>query len=172
MILLALAILSLFLGPVLGRASDKAPWLHAFFDGFVLFSILSLTLLYVIPNGFEKAGPLAMLFIALGLFFPTALERTRHKLAENAHNLALIFGLIGISLHGFIDGVALIKHDNSTVNFALPFSVILHRLPEGLSIWWLLFPKLGTKKTIFVFFGNHTSHNHWVFVLGLTAHNN
>ena len=51
--------------------------------------------------------------------------------------------MAGLALHGMLDGVALANaHGHAT-----PLAVVLHRLPEGLTLWWLLRPTYGPRWT-------------------------
>ena len=76
--------------------------------------------------------------LAAGIGTPALIERTSHALAPHTDNLALVGGLSGIALHAFLEGAALAP-DGSGIAAA----VILHRIPVGLVIWWMLRPRHG-----------------------------
>ena len=69
--------------------------------------------------------------------------RTPFGLASQAHGLLL--ALVGIGLHGFTDGLALGHGHEHAGEYMLPWAVILHRLPVGLMVWFLLRPVYGVR---------------------------
>ncbi len=104
-------------------------------DGFVFVSMGGIILLDFLPHAIDEGGWLCVLFAAVGVGLPTMIERRGHKLGEHFHRLALYLGLLGLLIHSMLDGAALaISAGDST----LPIAVILHRLPVGLTVWWLV----------------------------------
>ena len=51
-------------------------------------------------------------------------------------------GLSGLTLHALLEGAALVPTESG---LAAPFAlaVLLHRIPVGLVIWWLIKPRYG-----------------------------
>ncbi|MFQ5653274.1 MAG: permease [Planctomycetota bacterium] len=142
---LGLSLLALLLGPLLHRLASRAGNLLEILDGFMLIAIGGLIFLDVLPQSVELAGWWALPVAIAGLFVPTLLERVRHRAGRHAHTAALALGVVGILVHGFVDGVALTgpsAPDGGSVG-SLPIAVILHRVPIGLTIWWLLHPAFG-----------------------------
>lgn len=147
MLLLILSLAALALGPLLYVLGTKRDGVREGLDGFVFVSIAGLVIFHVIPEVMEVAGMWALGFAALGLFGPLVFERYVKKLAREAHALALVLGMLGTVLHGLIDGMAL---SSSTGFGALGLAVLVHRLPVGLAVWWLLKPQKGLKAALTV----------------------
>lgn len=142
--LLLLSLLVLVAGPLIYQVTRIAGSMLALLDGFVFVAIGGLVLCFIVPSSVEQAGWLALVGVGVGLFLPSLIEHRLHRLARPAHLVALLLGLTGIGLHAFVDGLALMgeggHHDHM-----LPITVILHRLPVGLTVWLLLRPVYGTK---------------------------
>lgn len=139
---LSASLIPLLLAPVLFRLAGRARRLFAALDGFTLVAIGGLVLLEVLPESLSLAGLWMAPMVILGFAGPTLAERAWTRIGRQVHLLALVLALAGLLLHGFMDGMAL-KPGTSGAEGALPLAVILHRLPVGLTIWWLLRPKYG-----------------------------
>lgn len=148
--LLSLGLMALAMGPVIYRLAQNTPLLLSTLDGFVLVAVTGLTLLYILPHSILIGGWPALILSFIGLLAPTLIEHKYHRLAHQAHTVTLILAILGMSLHGFIDGLALINHGTAAGDHAvaLPWAVILHRLPEGITVWWLIRPQYGSRKAI------------------------
>ncbi len=116
-------------------------------DGFIFVAIGGLVLVYLLPESFSVGGWVTLLFALGGLFGPTLIERAFRRAARRVHIAAMVLGLTGLCLHGLMDGSALAPHHHAHLGHAhlLPFAVIIHRLPVGLTIWWLLRPAFGVR---------------------------
>ncbi len=135
----------MLLGPALLAWVQRAPlWLQTTalqgLDGFVLTSVAGIVVADVLPHALDEAGMWAVPLVLLGLIGPSLAERGLHRAAEQVHALALFLGMAGLVLHATLDGVALAGGDARP---QLATAVLLHRLPEGLTIWWLLRPTYG-----------------------------
>jgi len=119
-------------------------WLHdrpygvRLVDGFMYVAVPALVLWQVVPHVWASHGLLAIGVFVLGLGTPALIERISHRLAPHADNLALLAGMSGLSLHAFLEGAALVSN-----GIQLGLAVILHRIPVGLTVWWLLRPRRG-----------------------------
>ncbi|MEO8798307.1 MAG: permease [Polyangiaceae bacterium] len=51
--------------------------------------------------------------------------------------------LLGVGIHAVLDGAAMLELGNSPAARALALSVVIHRIPVGLAIWWLVRPRRG-----------------------------
>ena len=117
-------------------------WLHdrpstmRLFDGCMYVIVPALVAWQVLPHAWADHGVLAIVVLALGMGTPTLIERVSHSLAPHADNLALLAGLSGLALHAFLEGAAFAP-SGARVGTA----VMLHRIPVGLMIWWLLRPR-------------------------------
>ena len=119
-------------------------WLHdrpgavRIFDSFMYVAVPALVAWQVLPHAWAEYGMLAIVVLAIGIGIPALIERVSHVLAPHTDNLALLVGLSGVALHAFLEGAALAP-DGSGIAAA----VILHRIPVGLVIWWMLRPRHG-----------------------------
>ena len=142
--LLVLSLLVLAAGPLIYQVTRIAGSMLALLDGFVFVAIGGLVLCFIVPSSVGQAGWWALGCVGVGLFLPSLIENRLHRLARPAHLVALLLGLTGIGLHAFVDGLALMgeggHHDHM-----LPVTVILHRLPVGLTVWLLLRPVYGRR---------------------------
>lgn len=151
MILLATSIGSLLVGPALYVMARRRDVMLSLMDGFIFVTITGLVLLYILPDTFANGGWPTLIFAITGLFGPTFLESFSRKAARKTHLAALILGLAGLALHALVDGTALSPTLTSSANgVLLPFAVIIHRFPVGLTIWWLLRPSFGTRAALSV----------------------
>lgn len=151
-ILLVLSLVAIAFGPV---AFAFVPLKHnawKILDGFVLIGIGGLVFFHIFPESYAQIGWFAIPIIILSFFGPVFLEKLKSKVALTAHNITLMLALIGILLHEFSDGIALASPQNLMASKALPLAVILHRVPVGMMIWWLLKPTYGTKTVVRIIF--------------------
>ena len=143
LIVLAAGVLALLLGPLAYAALTRRGELAAALDGFIFVTIGALVLLEALPEAVEAGGIWAWAFLLGGLFGPNLLERLIHTAARQTHLATLLIGGFGLVLHATADGTAL--GAGSAHNPLLPLAVILHRLPVGLAVWWLLKPSFGNR---------------------------
>ena len=128
--------------PVVGAFLYR--WLHGrsgvvrLFDGFMCVAVPAIILWQVLPHSWENHGVIALLVLLAGMGTPNLIERISRSLQPHTDNLALLAGLSGLVIHAFLEGSALVSRDMS---FA--YAVILHRIPVGLMIWWILRPRHG-----------------------------
>ena len=150
MLSLILSIVALALGPALYRLFRRQEGALAALDGFMFVSMGGLILL-ILPETVDHGGWRSLVFVLMGLLGPSLLERNFHRLGQGAHWVALLLGLIGLCLHAVVDGMALGEtpgahehgHGHGHGDSFLPLAVMLHRIPVGLTIWWLLRRTLG-----------------------------
>jgi zinc transporter ZupT len=146
MVYLLLSTLALIAGPFLSSAAARRPSARAALDGFVLVTLGGIVCLHIAPDAWQVAGFASVVTGALGLAFPAVLERLfRHALAR-AHLVVLALAAAGIAVHAVLDGVALlpIVTETSASGRELAIGVIVHRLPVGMAIWWVVRPQFGT----------------------------
>jgi hypothetical protein len=111
-------------------------------DGFVYFSVPVLVVLQVLPAAWEQRSPLIIVAATAGLLLPAAVERMSHALHRHTDSVALMVGLSGLLLHTLLEGAALVPTDEG-VPVAFALAVIVHQMPVGLILWWLLRPRYG-----------------------------
>jgi len=149
--LFLLSLLALAAGPAVYQLARVAGYMLAALDGFVFVAISGLVLLHIIPESFALGGWVAIAAGLVGLMLPGAVEHRLTRLAPRVHAVALLLGLLAIVLHAFSDGVALTAASAGAADHRqhmLPMAVVLHRLPVGLTIWFLLRPLYGIRAAL------------------------
>lgn len=136
------SILALFVGPMLFNLTAKKNNMLDLFDGFIFVVIGGLVIFHILPETIEQAGLWSILFALLGLLGPSLAERLFHQAAALTHKTTLALGVFGLVLHSLTDGGALTESPDFT-QLTIIIAVIAHRLPVGLTIWWLLRPHFG-----------------------------
>jgi uncharacterized protein len=111
-------------------------------DGFVYVAVPTLVAVQVVPHAIEERSILVLVMVALGALVPTAFERASRSLAEHTDNLAILVGITGLVIHAALEGAALVPAE-ARVDRAFGWAVVLHRIPVGLVIWWLVRPRHG-----------------------------
>ncbi|NJI85982.1 metal transporter [Shewanella sp. Iso12] len=145
MLYLVASCIALLLGPLFYRYFSSGSGLQKGLDGFIFVSLGGLVLIHILPELLEHGGILAIIFVILGLWGPSASEKLFHRYSEITHNLTLTLGIGGLLLHTITDGGAMVLAQQEGNSSLLALGVIMHRLPVGLAIWWLLKPQVGTR---------------------------
>ncbi len=135
------------MAPVLGAlfygALHHRPAATRLVDGLVYLAVPILVALQVLPQSWAPRELLSLLAVAVGVGVYFVLERLSRVLAAHADNLAIVIALSGLVLHAFLEGAALAPGTGSDAFFVN--AVVLHRLPTGLVIWWLIRPRHGRR---------------------------
>ena len=149
-IFFVLSLVALVLGPAAYQMARLAGPVMSALDGFIFVAIGGLVFLHILPESVGLAGWVAVLGTAAGIWLPSLIEKRLHRLAHQVHTVTLVFGLVAIGLHAFADGLAIgsgTDHGGEgTVPSVLPVAVVLHRLPVGLTVWFLLRPLYGLRR--------------------------
>lgn len=153
MALLLLSLAALLVGPVVERLVRRAAWTEAMLDGFVLTALVGLILIHVLPHNVEVAGLWAFVAAGVGFLVPLLLEGRLHQHGDGSkglHRWLLVAGFLGYAIHASLDGLALATghDDHGDAGELLGVAVVLHRIPVGLAIWWLLRPAVGPLGTL------------------------
>ncbi|MGH7328731.1 MAG: hypothetical protein ACREJX_10320, partial [Polyangiaceae bacterium] len=144
MLLLVLSIVALAAGPLLAAVASRRPWTVDFADGFVVLAVGGLVVLHVIPSSVEMGGPWALAAALVGLVTPLAFERFEHGATSGRRStIVAALVLIGVLVHAILDGAAMTEAGHASAARALAVSVVVHRIPVGLAIWWLVRPSRG-----------------------------
>lgn len=133
---------ALMSGPLLYALARRRPAFLALLDGFVLVSIAGLVLLEVLPGAYGEGGAWSLAFVAIGALGPSLVERTLHEARREAHLATLALAVLGLVLHSVGDGVAL-SGGHSHAHEALGVAVVVHSVPVGLVVWWVMAPVFG-----------------------------
>ena len=145
MLYLVASCIALLFGPLFYRYFSSGSGLQKGLDGFIFVSLGGLVLIHILPELLEHGGFITLLFVVLGLWGPTASERLFHRYSDITHNLTLTLGIAGLLLHTITDGGAMVLAQQEGNSTLLALGVIMHRLPIGVAIWWLLKPQVGTR---------------------------
>ena len=141
--LLALALMALVPGPLLYGAARLSGRMMPALDGFLLVAMGGLVLLYFLPDSAALAGWVpAASALAAGLWLPALAGRRLPSLRRPAHVAALLLGLSALAAHACADGLALSGPAGGDSSMS-PLAVVLHRVPVGLAVWFLLRPLHG-----------------------------
>jgi hypothetical protein len=142
MLYLVAALAAPILGPVIYGWLHDRPSAVRLVDGFVYVAVPALVAWQVLPHAWDTKSFVPIVMLGLGLLVPTVFERASRALETHTDNLALVVGLSGLVLHALLEGAAFGPGDGDIpVPFAL--AAILHRIPVGLVIWWLIRPRHG-----------------------------
>jgi uncharacterized membrane protein YraQ (UPF0718 family) len=90
----------------------------------------------IVPNSLAAAGWPALIGLLVGILGPSIAEGRFG--AHGTHRAAIWVALAGMALHAMTDGLALASVGLGSGTHALEYAVVLHRLPVGLAIWWLM----------------------------------
>ena len=147
-----LSSLVLLLGPFLFVLGQRHAGSRQALDGFVLISIAGIVCLHIVPEAWLVAGVPSLVFLLSGLVFPLLLEKAFSRAVDRAHLVVLSVAASGLALHAVLDGFALLPvGDQGLFDNELALSVIIHRLPVGMAIWWALRPQFGVVVAIAAF---------------------
>lgn len=149
MLLLFTSLVALLAGPVLFHFLSQQKWLLGFFDAVLYLFIFVAVFLVILPEVVVNTGKMCVLIFLAGIFIPTLAEKAIHYKAHKIHSFVLILGIVGLAIHIVTDGMALIEPFNH--HTMLPATVILHRIPVGFAIWWLIRPTFGLTVSIVIF---------------------
>lgn len=130
------------LGPVLYRVLHPHPRAVGLVDGFVYLAVPVLVAWQVLPHAWQERSLVPLAVVTVGFLLPALVERASQALADQTDNLALIVGVSGLALHALLEGAALAP-GAAPVDDAFALAVVLHRIPVGLVIWWLVRPRFG-----------------------------
>ena len=136
MIPLAAALAAPVLGAMFYGALHPRPAATRLVDGLVYLAVPILVALQVLPQSWDARELLSLVAVAGGAGLYFVLERVSRALAAHADNVAILVALSGLVLHAFLEGAALVPGRDSDAFFV--YAVVLHRLPIGLVIWWLI----------------------------------
>ena len=147
---LVVAILALLSGPLLFEFGRLGSRTSAFLDGFAFITIAGLFLFGILPEAIDTGGRVTWVFAALGLAFPLLVERLFHDAARRAHLVFLALGMLGLIAHCMLDGLILVGaeldgHAAHAAGEQLGVAVILHNMPKGIALWFLLAPTFGRR---------------------------
>lgn len=139
--LLVPGLIAVAAGPLLYQLARGGRPLLAALDGFAVVAVGGLALLHIIPDSISLAGWTAAGAALAALAAPSLTARRLGGLARPAHAAALFLGLAALILHAFSGGTPAASPGTSQAQGMV--LLLLHRLPVGLAIWFLLRPVYG-----------------------------
>lgn len=157
--LLLLSFVALALGPLLVVLARRHAWSTIAVDAFCVVSISGFALLHLLPECVQQAGWLALPLALAGFLAPMLAERGLHRDNPHLRSIVLFLAVLFMAAHATLDGFFLAdgahqhhehapgaEHDHGTTAWA----IILHRIPEGFGIWWIVPRTLGLRAAILV----------------------
>lgn len=171
---LVLGLGALMLGPLIVAFTQRVRGAGALIDAFVLLVIVGLVSLHVLPHAIEIVGWPGLVLAVAGFFAPLWIERRLHGHEGEVWTLVVLLALLGLFLHAAVDGLGLSvgsDHVHGAEDHVqggiLSGAIILHRIPVGISIWWIIPRTLGKSVAVWTlaivalgtllgfFFGEH-----------------
>lgn len=141
------ALLVLAAGPLLTEGPRRRRDFGPVLDGLVMAAIPGLIFLEFVPSAMGEGEWSVLLALAAGLALPIAVERTTRRAGGMTHRWALLAGLSGIAIHAALDGAALATL-SPDAPLSLPLAAVLHRLPVGAAVWWLVAREMDRRAAI------------------------
>lgn len=146
MLVLFLSLSALSVGAIVTHLARHRPHLLAGLDGFVVATIVGIVTIHVVPHSMAELGGVTVVPLVFGLLLPSWAEGMKARAPRDGLLAAVV--VIGLSVHALLDGTALNMHEghaHGSHDRILATAVALHRVPEGLAVWWLVFPRRGPR---------------------------
>lgn len=154
--LLFLSLLALALGPPLVWIARSHSWSTVGIDSFCLVTVSGFALLHLLPESAATAGWIALPLALVGFLLPSLAERTLHHGHAGMRGTVLLLAFLGIAAHATLDGLFLapdghvIDDGHGHTQSVAALAIILHRIPEGVGIWWIVPRTLGRRAALLV----------------------
>jgi len=148
MMLLILSSVVPILAPALFLAVAARKGAISFLDGFVVVAVPGLVFLHTLPGAVAGGEWITLGALGLGLIAPILLERVAPRSSWGAHGMAVILGVSGLALHAALEGAAIASLGSDGSTSSLGMAIVLHRLPVGLALWWLVEAELGHRAAL------------------------
>jgi zinc transporter ZupT len=142
-VLLFAGIIALLVGPLAYLLLRERVGLGRVLDTGATLVITALAALILWDTALEGGWPVAVFALA-GLGGPLLAEALLHHKERGVHVATLALGVAGLLLHSAADGAALLS-GHMGVHEELSWAVILHNVPAGLAIWWLVQANFGVR---------------------------
>ena len=139
------ALAALAAGPLLETGAGHRRGFIPVLNGLVMAAIPGLIFLEFVPSAIGAGDWWVLLALLLGLALPVAVEKTVPR--ARAHQWALLAGLSGFACHAALDGLALAALPAGAPP-SFPLAAVLHRLPVGVAVWWLVAKEIDRRAGI------------------------
>jgi hypothetical protein len=144
MLVIVLSVLALVAGPLLHRLARAGRGALEALDGFVFVLVGGLVLLAFAPRAVATAGMTGLGAVVAGFAALALAERITVRTLDRA---LWPLAVVALGFHEFVDGLALAGWQAGGHSDALlPTAIVLHRIPVGLALWWLVEPTLGFRR--------------------------
>ena len=147
MLYLIAAVSALAAGPLLHAGAGDRRGLAPLLDGLSRTAIPGLVFLAFVPAAVGEGEWGVPAAIVVGFLVPMAVERHSQRATRPTHRLALLAGLSGFVVHAALDGAALATLPPDAAP-SFPLAVVMHRLPVGVAVWWLVTREMDTRAGI------------------------
>lgn len=127
-------------GPLLYSLLHERPSLTRAVDRFVYVVVPLLVLWQILPSAWGGRTVLPVLALGAGMVVPLWIGRASERIAQGTDTVTLVVVLSGLLLHALFEGAGLAPLAASRSASAFGLAVVLHRLVEGLLVWWILRP--------------------------------
>ena len=129
----------LFIAPFLYGAAIRVKKVWSAIEKLMNVVVTALVVLHLLPESIHIVGWSAVALAFVGLFLPGLLEQLWKRGADQVHLVSIVLSLIGLIIHGLLDGAALATPVTSSNT--LPLAVVLHTLPSGILICSIFYPR-------------------------------
>ena len=148
---------ALALGPLLVWLARRQPWSTVSIDSFCLVTVSGFTLLHLLPESAAQAGWIVLPLALAGFLLPAVAERTLHHGSANVRGAVIALALLGVAAHATLDGLLLagdshvpeLGDGHGHTQELTAWAIVLHRIPEGVGIWWIVPRTLGWRVALF-----------------------
>ena len=147
MLYLIAALAALAAGPLLDAGARRRRGFVPVLDGLVMAAIPGLIFLEFVPSAVGEGQWGVLLALLAGFALPVVVEKTTRRAGHRTHLWALLAGLSGFALHSALDGAALSTLP-AGAPASLPLAAVLHRLPVGVAVWWLVAKEVNRRAGI------------------------
>jgi uncharacterized membrane protein YraQ (UPF0718 family) len=159
---LLLSFAALALGPLLVALARRHAWSMVLIDSFCVIAVSGFAVLHLLPECAASVGWSVIPLALVGFLAPTLAERGLHRSSAQIHRFVLVLALLGVAAHSILDGVFLHAgahghdhahehaHSHAHTHSTTAWAIILHRIPEGIGIWWIVPRTLGWPATLLV----------------------
>ena len=141
------AVLALAAGPLLDAGTARRRRFVPVLDGLVMAALPGLIFLEFVPPAIGEGRWGVLVALTAGFMVPLVAEKSTHRAGNRTHRWALLAGLSGFVIHSALDGAALATLSASAAP-SLPLAAVLHRLPVGVAVWWLVAKEIDRRAGI------------------------
>lgn len=131
---LTASVLVLAAAPILYRAARWSPLARRSLGLGVAATTVLLVVVEILPECVEEVGVAAIVAALLGLVVSVAVE---HRVSMRVTPWVCALALL---VHALTDGLAIVGGGHHDHGDAMGLAVVMHRLPVGLALWWMLRP--------------------------------